>query len=336
MTKGKPTPPKWIVVRLGGDMNWWLDEASADIYWGEAAAGCSTRAKSPTWRKCSMSMSPTAFSRRLLDAAFQLFELESELDDDRLRLAPVDQDDFAAGEQLFALPLIDDDETGAYYDFLDAISAARIRKLNATHDYARDCTELGDAGGTRRARPRSLHRRRKHSLLRRDQRDPPMEPRRMGRTRVLALFLASLGSTAFGRRLVHAGAYQRTISRAEFDNLVANVYCPSGALTNYLTFTTNSVTRVLHDREDESTTVHALRFSSSASSSNVHPSPSFKRIALDPGHIGGEWARMEERFFERGKDRPVQEAVLNLMVARLLKTRLEAMGRAGVPHQRQF
>jgi hypothetical protein len=52
----------------------------------------------------------------------------------------------------------------------------------------------------------------------------------------------------------------------------------------------------------------------------------FRRIALDPGHIGGEWARIEERFFQRGKDRSVQEAVLTLTVARLLKTRLEAKG----------
>ncbi len=35
---------------------------------------------------------------------------------------------------------------------------------------------------------------------------------------------------------------------------------------------------------------------------------------------------MEERFFVRGKDRPVQEAELNLTVARLLKARLETMG----------
>jgi hypothetical protein len=68
-----------------------------------------------------------------------------------------------------------------------------------------------------------------------------------------------------------------------------------------------------------------LYFSPSASSVIPHPA-FFKRIALDPGHIGGEWARMEERFFEHGKDRPVQEAVLNLTVARLLKTRLEAAG----------
>jgi len=78
-----------------------------------------------------------------------------------------------------------------------------------------------------------------------------------------------------------------------------------------------------------------LRFSAAASSPVPDP-PAFKRIALDPGHIGGEWARMEERFFERGQDRPVQEAVLNLTVARLLKTRLEAAGAQVFPHQGQF
>ena len=121
--------------------------------------------------------------------------------------------------------------------------------------------------------------------------------------------------------------YQQTVSRAEFETLLTEVYCPSGALTNYLTFTTDSVS-VFSTAEKKNPPLFALRFSSAASSP-VRRSPGeseFKRIALDPGHIGGAWARMEERFFEHGKDRPVQEAELNLMVARLLKTRLEAAG----------
>jgi len=86
---------------------------------------------------------PYGFRRYLLDEAFQFFQLKSEIDDERVRLAPVDQDDFgAASERIFALPLIESAETGAYYDLLDAISVAQIRKLNATHHYARDCTEL--------------------------------------------------------------------------------------------------------------------------------------------------------------------------------------------------
>ena len=117
--------------------------------------------------------------------------------------------------------------------------------------------------------------------------------------------------------------YQQTISRAEFETLLAHVYCPSGALTNYLNFGTNSVT--VFSTTDKTNALFTLRFAADVPS--LHPSISpFSRIALDPGHIGGAWARMEERFFERGKDRPVQEAVLNLTVARLLKARLEAAG----------
>lgn len=118
--------------------------------------------------------------------------------------------------------------------------------------------------------------------------------------------------------------HQQAITRAEFDKLVAGVYCPSGALTNYLTYSTNSVAVYSTPAKTDSP-LFSLQFASTPSSFMPH-SPSFKRVALDPGHIGGEWARMEERFFLRGKDRPVQEAVLNLTVARLLKTRLEAAG----------
>jgi hypothetical protein len=117
--------------------------------------------------------------------------------------------------------------------------------------------------------------------------------------------------------------YQQTISRAEFKGLLAEVYCPSGALTNYLIFGTNSVT--VFSAPEKTNALFTLRFAASTPALQ-HSISRFSRIALDPGHIGGEWARMEERFFQRGKDRPVQEAVLNLTAARLLKARLEGAG----------
>lgn len=50
------------------------------------------------------------------------------------------------------------------------------------------------------------------------------------------------------------------------------------------------------------------------------------RIAIDPGHIGGSWARMEERWFQLPGSGPVMEGDMTLQVARLLKPQLEAMG----------
>jgi hypothetical protein len=147
----------------------------------------------------------------------------------------------------------------------------------------------------------------------------------MGRTRLIALLAAvAWATTAYAADWSALERYQGTISRPEFEALVINVYCPSGALTNYVTLGTNSVT--IFSTSEKTNALFTLRFSSAPSSSIVHQPLSIHRIALDPGHLGGEWARMEERFFQRGKDRPVQEAVLNLTAARLLKARLEAAG----------
>ncbi len=49
-------------------------------------------------------------------------------------------------------------------------------------------------------------------------------------------------------------------------------------------------------------------------------------IAIDPGHLGGEWAKMEARWFQIGEDEPVCEGDMTLAVAKLLKPRLESLG----------
>src|SRR2546428_661209 len=141
-----------------------------------------------------------------------------------------------------------------------------------------------------------------------------MESRGMGRIcRSLILILLLPSCRADWSSL---DRYQRTITRSEFESLHTNVYDLAGTLTGCLTYASNSVTIC-------ATPPYTLRFADSPR--GVSPQW-FKRVALDPGHIGGAWARMEERFFVRGKDRPVQEAALNLTVARLLKQRLETAG----------
>src|ERR1051325_6549448 len=132
----------------------------------------------------------------------------------------------------------------------------------------------------------------------------------MGRIRHLIIcIVTTFAAVAYATDWSSLDHYQQTISRAGFENLLTHVYCPSGALTNYLNFGTNSVT--IFSTPEKTNALFTLQFASTTSS-NIQHSASFRRIALDPGHIGGEWARMEERFFERGKDRSVQEAVLNL------------------------
>jgi N-acetylmuramoyl-L-alanine amidase len=49
-------------------------------------------------------------------------------------------------------------------------------------------------------------------------------------------------------------------------------------------------------------------------------------IAIDPGHIGGSWAHMEERWLSMHDGEAIMEGHLALEVAKLLKPRLEALG----------
>jgi hypothetical protein len=49
-------------------------------------------------------------------------------------------------------------------------------------------------------------------------------------------------------------------------------------------------------------------------------------IAIDPGHIGGEWARVEERWLLVAGHPPVQEGDMTLKVAKMIQPRLEALG----------
>ena len=49
-------------------------------------------------------------------------------------------------------------------------------------------------------------------------------------------------------------------------------------------------------------------------------------IALDPGHIGGSYAKMEERWLSMSPGTAIMEGELTLQVAQLLKPRLEALG----------
>jgi len=49
-------------------------------------------------------------------------------------------------------------------------------------------------------------------------------------------------------------------------------------------------------------------------------------IAIDPGHIGGEFAKIEERWFVIGDSKPVKEGEMTLATAKIIKRRLQRLG----------
>jgi hypothetical protein len=133
--------------------------------------------------------------------------------------------------------------------------------------------------------------------------------------------------------------YQGTITHDEFTRLIQHVYCIHGFAPDL--FEINEKTaRILMNRETQK--FFTLRFAENDASRNPVPRlwrpakslPLAKlerplsglRIALDPGHLGGKWAKMEERWFQVGNSAPVEEGDLTLRVARLLAPRLRQLG----------
>jgi hypothetical protein len=133
--------------------------------------------------------------------------------------------------------------------------------------------------------------------------------------------------------------YQETITHDEFAHLVQNVYYTHG-LADDLIKIDNDSARILKNRQTQS--FFTLRFAPDEVSRKRVPRlwrpakalPPLRqdkplaglRIAIDPGHLGGKWAKMEERWFQVGDSPPVTEGDLTLRVARILAPRLREMG----------
>ena len=133
--------------------------------------------------------------------------------------------------------------------------------------------------------------------------------------------------------------FQKTITHDEFERLLRGVYCTHGIGDELIRMDEN-VACILMDRDAQSW--FTLRFA--ASEEKAAPIPRWWRpasalpkskksgvlsglkIALDPGHIGGQWAKMEERWFKSGDAEPVEEGEMTLRVAKMLGEKLRALG----------
>jgi N-acetylmuramoyl-L-alanine amidase len=134
-------------------------------------------------------------------------------------------------------------------------------------------------------------------------------------------------------------AFQETMTQEEFRHLLDTVYAPGGAAAG-----------MIDVRESDAvifTTLNppgqlVLRFAKDSAAAKApprpwHPAAQFApappgrplagvRLALDPGHIGGDWALMEERSFQLQGDPPVREGDMTLLVAKLAAGQLHALG----------
>jgi N-acetylmuramoyl-L-alanine amidase len=131
--------------------------------------------------------------------------------------------------------------------------------------------------------------------------------------------------------------YQNTISREEFERLLTTVFTTGNAWQSCIEIDATEA-RIQTANSPDGEIFH-LRFAPAESTARRHwrsakelpPTTPDKplaglKIAIDPGHIGGEWAKLEERWFVVAGGAPVQEGDMTLRVANLLKPRLEALG----------
>lgn len=131
--------------------------------------------------------------------------------------------------------------------------------------------------------------------------------------------------------------WQESLTRDEFIRMMDEVFSVSDAWRDWFVVRDQSVEIQTNDPDHP----YILRFSSSETSpsgprywraaSKLPAAPEGKplqdvHIAIDPGHIGGRWARIEERWFQVGDGEPVREGSMTLLVAELLKPALEALG----------
>jgi N-acetylmuramoyl-L-alanine amidase len=129
--------------------------------------------------------------------------------------------------------------------------------------------------------------------------------------------------------------FQKSMSRGEFIHFVDSLYCPRQEWWSpWMTIDHDKVRIRKVSGEDD---WYDLYFSKdengsvvSNSSPNSSPNPVGMIIALDPGHIGGEWSEMERRHFSLDGDSPVKEGDLSLAVAQNLAPRIEALGATAV------
>ncbi len=125
------------------------------------------------------------------------------------------------------------------------------------------------------------------------------------------------------------GKFQRTITKEEFTRLLTQVYAPREAWRDSFTIAEDHATVVTTPGQP------LFRLDFAPDEASAKPIPRYwkptrslrgLRIAIDPGHLGGEWARMEERWFQIGENKPVIEGNMVLEVAELLQKELERRG----------
>jgi hypothetical protein len=130
----------WAIVRLGNDLNWWVQEISDTINWDTEGLGIlDPRQMGHVMEQCE-ALIEYGFDPSSLDNIFYRFRIVKEVKEGQIRLARTSISLLDPEEPLFALPDVLDEEKGPYADFISRITRLRVKLLNEMIDFKQNLT----------------------------------------------------------------------------------------------------------------------------------------------------------------------------------------------------
>jgi hypothetical protein len=145
---GEAKQAEWCIARLEPDMNWWVVETD----WlppldGEERLSILDPKQVEYMFDLLEPLLEYGLRKELVDRAFLRFSIDKDLGGGQIRLDVFTDGFDASEEKLFALPTTFNESSGTYAEFLDHISAMRVKMLNGTMRFSQKLTvdELEDA-----------------------------------------------------------------------------------------------------------------------------------------------------------------------------------------------
>lgn len=132
---------KWLIVRLGQDMNWWVEETSDPINW-DTVDGLSILDPRQLTHVIDSADPLVDYGLNLnsINDAFYKFHIVADLGKGRIKLERVKDSLLDTTEPLFALPDIVDEEKGPYADLINQLTVARVKMLNDVIEFEQHFT----------------------------------------------------------------------------------------------------------------------------------------------------------------------------------------------------
>ncbi len=131
---------QWCLIRLGNDMNWWVEKISDEIRWDIDGLSILDPRQVSHILELLDPLREYGFAVDVFEAAFYRFRIEEAEKDKSVRLSRVTDSLLESEEPLFALPDVVDDERGPYADLVNHLMRLRVKMLNDLIDFEQNLT----------------------------------------------------------------------------------------------------------------------------------------------------------------------------------------------------